>query len=78
MFSIFRDRFRTAVNVWGDSVGAGVVEALSTSQLKKLDYGEQETAGDSDTQDGAKNGKVKDETMNGTANAAFTDEASQL
>ena len=22
------DRFRTTVNVWGDSVGAGVVEAL--------------------------------------------------
>ena len=28
-FLFFRDRFRTVVNVWGDSVGAGVVAHLS-------------------------------------------------
>ncbi|MBN1498449.1 MAG: cation:dicarboxylase symporter family transporter, partial [Spirochaetes bacterium] len=26
------DRFRTTVNVWGDSVGAGVVEALENGR----------------------------------------------
>ena len=65
---VFRDRFRTAVNVWGDSIGAGVVEALSKSQLKKLDYSEKESEDE----------KLTDETMNGTANPAFTNEASQL
>ncbi|KAI0216341.1 Excitatory amino acid transporter 1 [Lamellibrachia satsuma] len=31
------DRFRTQVNVWGDSVGAGVVERLSQKQLGQMD-----------------------------------------
>ncbi|CAH1781859.1 unnamed protein product [Owenia fusiformis] len=31
----FLDRFRTAVNVLGDSIGAGVVEKLSHQQLRK-------------------------------------------
>ena len=36
VFSIdwFLDRFRTAVNVWGDSIGAGIVESLSVSDLE--------------------------------------------
>ena len=35
VFSIdwFLDRFRTAVNVWGDSIGTGIVESLSVSDL---------------------------------------------
>ncbi|KAI6653553.1 excitatory amino acid transporter 4 isoform 2 [Oopsacas minuta] len=35
IFSIdwFLDRFRTTVNVWGDSIGAGIVESLSASDL---------------------------------------------
>ena len=35
--SLFRDRFRTATNVWGDSVGARVVEHLSKKELEKQD-----------------------------------------
>ena len=31
-----RDRFRTQVNVWGDSVGAGIVEKLAGNQLDTL------------------------------------------
>ena len=36
VFSIdwFLDRFRTTVNVWGDSIGAGIVESLSVSDLE--------------------------------------------
>ena len=35
VFSIdwFLDRFRTLVNVWGDSIGAGIVESLSVNDL---------------------------------------------
>jgi Na+/H+-dicarboxylate symporter len=29
------DRFRTTVNVWGDSVGAGVIETLENRPKKK-------------------------------------------
>jgi len=32
-----RDRFRTTVNVLGDSIGAGVVEHLSRDDLRKYD-----------------------------------------
>jgi solute carrier family 1 (glial high affinity glutamate transporter), member 3 len=28
-----RDRFRTSINVWGDSVGAGIVDHLSRKEL---------------------------------------------
>ena len=30
------------INVWGDAIGAGVVEALSRKQLAKMDYEEEE------------------------------------
>ncbi len=30
----FLDRFRTTVNVWGDSIGAGVIETLETKDVK--------------------------------------------
>ena len=33
----FRDRFRTAINVWGDSVGAGIVQKLCKDRLQQLD-----------------------------------------
>jgi hypothetical protein len=38
------DRFRTCVNVWGDSIGCGVVEALTRDQLRKMDEEEAEEA----------------------------------
>ena len=34
---VCRDRLRTSINVWGDSVGAGVVEKLAKGSLHKLD-----------------------------------------
>lgn len=33
----FLDRLRTSINVWGDSIGAGVVEKLAKDSLHKLD-----------------------------------------
>lgn len=37
LFLFLRDRFRTTVNVLGDSIGAGVVEHLSRDDLLKYD-----------------------------------------
>ena len=37
IFFSLRDRFRTTVNVLGDSIGAGVVEHLSRDDLRKYD-----------------------------------------
>lgn len=38
MFKIFRDRFRTSVNVIGDSLGAGIVNHLSRDELAALPH----------------------------------------
>jgi hypothetical protein len=35
-FIVSRDRFRTMINVLGDSLGAGIVDHLSKSELLKL------------------------------------------
>jgi Na+/H+-dicarboxylate symporter len=35
-FFVARDRFRTMINVLGDSIGAGIVDHLSKSELLKL------------------------------------------
>ena len=37
-----RDRIRTAVNVLGDSFGAGIVEHLSRHDLMTMDYSQRE------------------------------------
>lgn len=37
MCLFFRDRFRTAINVLGDSFGAGIVEHLSRNDLEEFD-----------------------------------------
>lgn len=37
-FFISRDRFRTTINVLGDSIGAGIVEHLSRHDLALVDY----------------------------------------
>ena len=37
------DRFRTAINVLGDSIGAGIVSHLSTQELKEIDETDQES-----------------------------------
>merc|ERR1712244_44257 len=34
------DRFRTAINVLGDAIGAGIVYHLSRDELSKMDSGE--------------------------------------
>jgi hypothetical protein len=33
---IFRDRFRTTINVLGDSLGAGLVDVLSKAELEAM------------------------------------------
>ena len=33
MFPSFRDRFRTAINVHGDAIGAAIIERLSSREL---------------------------------------------
>ncbi len=37
MFFLLRDRFRTSVNVVGDSYGAGIVYHMSKAELEELD-----------------------------------------
>lgn len=32
-----RDRLRTTVNVWGDSIGAGIVDHLSRKEIEALE-----------------------------------------
>lgn len=44
------DRFRTTVNVWGDSVGAAIIAKLSKDDLKQMDKEEAMEAGDYETQ----------------------------
>lgn len=34
---MFSDRFRTTINVLGDSIGAGIVAHLSRNDLQKFD-----------------------------------------
>jgi len=34
---IFSDRFRTLINVFGDSVGAGIVYEMSKGDLEEMD-----------------------------------------
>ena len=38
VFFVYSDRIRTAVNVWGDSLGAAIVEHLSRKDLLAVDY----------------------------------------
>lgn len=33
----FRDRFRTAINVFGDSIGCAIVQHLSAKELQKVE-----------------------------------------
>ena len=58
-----RDRFRTQVNVWGDSVGAGIVEKLAGNHLDTLG-----DAIDNDTKEKGEhnNGYNDDGLMNNT------------
>lgn len=41
-----RDRFRTTVNVLGDSLGAGIVNQFSQNELSRLSQQKQRTATD--------------------------------
>jgi len=60
----FRDRFRTAVNVLGDSYGAGIVEHLSKADLAESDAAKLEDV------DVGVEYEVK-EKKNGVSNPAF-------
>lgn len=41
-----RDRFRTTINVLGDSLGAGIVNQFSQNELSRLSQQKQRTATD--------------------------------
>ena len=51
-FYIYSDRFRTAVNVWGDSLGAAIVEHLSRKDLLAVDYGQERPPSSVDHKEG--------------------------
>lgn len=36
-----RDRFRTTINVWGDCIGAGIVDHLSKKEIEKMNLKEE-------------------------------------
>lgn len=56
MLLLYRDRFRTAVNVLGDSMGAGIVDHYSKNELGKApEYDLEETDYEASAE---KNGKV--------------------
>ena len=42
--SLCRDRIRTAINVMGDTFGAGIVEHLSRNDLMSMDFTQREDA----------------------------------
>lgn len=48
----FLDRIRTTVNVWGDSLGAAIVEHLSRKDLLAVDYGNEPLPGAADRTEG--------------------------
>ncbi|KAJ8306020.1 hypothetical protein KUTeg_016565 [Tegillarca granosa] len=67
----FLDRFRTAINVLGDSYGAGIVAHLSKADLEKMDrdaLGLEEVSLDVTTED-----FKKDLNKNGEVNKGFDD-----
>ena len=49
LFIYFSDRFRTMVNVEGDSYGAGIVAHLSKKELEMMPEQDQEEATDVET-----------------------------
>jgi Na+/H+-dicarboxylate symporter len=55
---VSRDRFRTTINVLGDSLGAGIVDHLSKAELLKLEH----LNPDADKVD-SQNGKVNAEEV---------------
>ena len=46
IFFLCRDRFRTAVNVLGDAIGAGIVAHLSRDELREADEADKDGVGD--------------------------------
>ena len=50
--NVYRDRIRTTVNVWGDSLGAAIIEHLSRKDLLAVDYGNEPLPGAADRTEG--------------------------
>ncbi len=65
------DRFRTAINVLGDSIGAGIVHALSKGDLDKL--GDPEEAKEAPSTLNGAAAKENGHAKNGVSNANFSD-----
>ena len=72
------DRFRTAINVLGDSIGAGIVDHLSKKDLKELD-GKVEVNGDGkdDSGDGKDDSGDKKRKNNDSGNKVRKDNDSE-
>jgi len=62
----YSDRFRTAINVLGDSFGAGIVDHLSRNDLALME-----------TVEVANNASKRDSTS-GEENAAYTDDGCRM
>ena len=59
------DRFRTAINVLGDSIGAGIVYHLSKEELEAAENSEPEPAGLTLTTNSDLNGESQSQQQNG-------------
>lgn len=66
----FLDRFRTAINVLGDSYGAGIVERLSKADLEQFDREHERLEGSDGT--GSTDDIPRKEKCGGLGNPVFT------
>lgn len=70
------DRFRTSVNVWGDCIGAGVVEGMCKEKLELMDEEENDQKRLDDDFEYPE--EVKKPEMNGRQNHSFQYDTSRL
>lgn len=70
LFSFYRDRCRTAINVLGDAYGAGLVDHLSRKDLVALDKTDIKKQNSIELNEGFVNGSLPE--LVGSENKSFT------